>query len=155
MPKNEKTDWKEETKKHILKVQDYIFRICECLKARALFHDNSKLESPEAEIFEIYTEKLKETTYGSEEYKQFLSEMKPALDHHYKVNAHHPECFEDGIRGMTLIDLTEMLCDWKAATMRHNDGSLLQSLEINQERFGYSDELKQIFINTANYLFKE
>jgi hypothetical protein len=41
-----------------------------------------------------------------------------------------------------------MLCDWKAATLRHDDGDIRRSIEINQERFGYSDELKQILINT-------
>ena len=30
-------------------------------------------------------------TYGSDEYKACLTEMKPALDHHYAANRHHPE----------------------------------------------------------------
>jgi len=50
---------------------------------------------------------------------------------------------------MDLLDLVEMLCDWKAATERHKDGDLLRSIEQNQKRFLYSDELKQILINTA------
>ena len=33
--------------------------------------------------------------------------------------------------------------------MRHNDGDIMKSIEINQERFGYSDDLKQLLINTA------
>ena len=53
---------------------------------------------------------------------------------------------------MNLLDIVEMLCDWKAATMRHNDGNLSKSIEINQERYGYSDELKSIFIKTAREL---
>lgn len=55
------------------------------------------------------------------------------------------------IKSMDLIDLIEMISDWKAATMRHDDGDILKSLEINQKRFGYSDELKQILINTLKY----
>jgi len=55
---------------------------------------------------------------------------------------------EFGIRGMTLLDVVEMLCDWKAATQRHADGDILKSVEINQKRFGYSDELKAILRNT-------
>jgi len=39
------------------------------------------------------TPKLAGSTYGSEEYKAFLGQMKPALDHHYAVNDHHPEHF--------------------------------------------------------------
>jgi hypothetical protein len=76
-----------------------------------------------------------------------------ALDHHYKTNRHHPEHFENGIMGMTVIDLCEMLADWKAATLRHDNGDIFKSIDINQIRFGYSDELKQIFINTANQYF--
>lgn len=37
----------------------------------------------------------------------------------------------------------------KAATLRHNNGDLRKSIEMNQRRFGYSDELKQILLNTA------
>lgn len=49
---------------------------------------------------------------------------------------------------MTLVDLIELLADWDAASKRHPDGSIMNSVIINQKRFGYSDELKQIFINT-------
>jgi hypothetical protein len=41
-----------------------------------------------------------------------------------------------------------MLCDWRAAALRHADGDIWKSIEINQKRFGYSDELKEIFKNT-------
>jgi len=119
------------------------------LNQRSEDHDQSKLVSPEKEVFDKFTPKLATSTYGSEEYKGFLAAMKPALDHHYAKNSHHPEHYENGIQGMSLLDLIEMLCDWKAATMRHNDGDLAKSIEINQKRFGYSEELKGILINTA------
>lgn len=51
--------------------------------------------------------------------------------------------------GMTLVDLIEMLADWKAATERHEDGDLARSLVIQQERFGISDQLARILENTA------
>lgn len=50
---------------------------------------------------------------------------------------------------MNLIDIVEMFCDWKAATLRQNNGNLLKSIEINAERFNCDEQLKQIFINTA------
>lgn len=56
---------------------------------------------------------------------------------------------EFGISGMNLIDLIEMLCDWKAATIRHNDGDIRKSIAINQKRFGYSDEMKRFMLNTV------
>lgn len=108
----------------------------------------------EKEIFDQFTPLLKNSTYGSEEYKKFLTEMKVGLDHHYENNSHHPEHFDNGIQGMSLFDLLEMLCDWKAATMRHADGDIHKSIEINQKRFGYSDELKKIFLNTLYELNK-
>lgn len=63
------------------------------LMRRQFTHDRSKLKPPEVDTFTEYTSKLKGTTYGSEEYKQMLAEMKPALDHHYVNNRHHPEFF--------------------------------------------------------------
>jgi hypothetical protein len=136
------------TYEHIQQVQNLLMVCIGDLQERLLVHDQSKLVSPEKEIFDEFTPKLATSTYGSDEYKSFLAGMKPALDHHYANNSHHPEYFAEGIRGMSLIDLLEMLCDWKAATMRHNDGNILRSIEINQQRFGYSDELKQILLNT-------
>ena len=54
---------------------------------------------------------------------------------------------------MTLIDLMEMIADWLAATTRNPNGDIFDSIEKNQKRFRYSDELKSILIYTAqNYL---
>lgn len=138
-----------ETQKHIEQVRKYIRLMTDKLTTRGVEHDRLKLESPEVEIFAEYTPKLAESTYGSEEYAGYLKEMGPALQHHYANYRHHPEHFEKGIGDMNLVDIVEMLCDWKAATLRHNDGNLLKSIEVNAKRFGYDEQLKQIFINTA------
>lgn len=140
------------TMRHIETVRNYLNSVVKELLKRGERHDQTKLQSPEVETFDVYTAKLKHTTYGSPEYKKYLDEMKPALTHHNTNNRHHPEHHPDGIKGMTLVDLMEMLCDWKAATLRHNDGDILKSIEINQKRFGYSDELKSIMLNTATWL---
>jgi hypothetical protein len=113
------------------------------------------MTEPEVEYFDTYTPKLAGTTYGSDEYKQLLAELKPALDHHYAINRHHPEHYENGIRGMNLVDLVEMFCDWYAASKRHDDGDIMKSIAINQKRFGYSDDLKAIFENTCRDIFTE
>lgn len=143
-----------DTIRHIENVRKYLRFIIDCLITRGVEHDRLKLESPEVEIFTEYTPKLAQSTYGSEEYHTFLKEMDVALQHHYANYRHHPEHFERGINDMNLVDIVEMLCDWKAASMRHNDGNLLKSIEINARRFGYDDQLKQILINTAK-LFDE
>lgn len=143
-------DSRPDTYAHILQVQRFMGRVVTGLLARAIGHDQSKLVEPEVSVFDEYTPKLAALTYGSDEYKESLDAIRSgALDHHYANNSHHPEHYPDGIQGMSLLDIIEMFCDWKAATLRHDDGDLRKSIEINQERFGYSDELKQIFINTA------
>lgn len=149
--KNEYTQeqCKKDTMEHIGQVREFLMLVVGHLTERALAHDQSKLESPELEIFTEYTPKLKNSTYGSDEYKGFLVGMGEALKHHYEANSHHPEHYEVGIRGMNLLDVIEMFCDWKAATMRHADGDIYKSIEHNKNRFNMSDDLAQIFKNTA------
>lgn len=145
-------DSRPDTIAHIGTVRGFLGVFVKLLKARAEVHDASKLADPEKAAFDEFTPKLKGSTYGSDEYKSFLAAMKPALDHHYAHNSHHPEHFPDGIQGMSLLDLLEMLADWKAATERHADGNLARSIEINQKRFGYGDQLKSLLVNTARMM---
>lgn len=161
MPVGDYYNSREATLDHIEVVKEYLSIIVCQLGIRASRHDASKLGPWEKPIFDEYTPKLKNCTYGSDEYKQFLSEMSVALDHHYAHNRHHPEYFllhpdykdtpveNSPLERMNLVDLVEMFCDWMAATKRHADGDIYESIEYNQSRFGYSDELKQIFHNTA------
>jgi hypothetical protein len=155
-------DLRSETKKHIKKVEEMLHIVIKELVLRSINHDKSKLESPEREKLDEYVPKLKSSTYGSEQYNQFLKDLKPILDLHYKKNRHHPEHFkdvydEDGkwnpLAGMNLIDLIEMFCDWKAATLRHDDGDLNNSIEINKKRFNISNQITSIFQNSVD-LFK-
>lgn len=141
-----------ETQKHIEQVRKYIRFMNDKIDMRGVKHDASKLESPEVEIFAEYTPKLNATSFGTEEYYTNLEQMKPALVHHYAANRHHPEHFVNGVNDMTLIDIIEMICDWKASTLRHNDGNLLKSIEINAERFQMDGQLLQILINTARMI---
>lgn len=190
-------DSKADTLLHIKRVNELLIIASAELLRRAAIHDSSKLESPEKELFDVMTPKLKALVYGSAEYKQSLDELGVALRHHYANNSHHPEyydrwhcpmcnqdrkesetwvsngttpptrfcvpctggaaiyeCsfmpedFKPGINGMDLFDLIEMFLDWKAAGERHN-GDIFKSIEINKDRFKMSDQLAQIFRNTA------
>lgn len=138
------------TMHHIAMVQSFIHRFIKELLDRAEMHDQSKLTSPEVELFAEWTPKLAESTYGSEEYRSFLEKMGPALAHHYAKNRHHPEHFKNGVEDMNLVDLVEMFCDWKAATMRHNDGNLRKSIEHNANRFNMSPQIVRVLENTVN-----
>ena len=150
MPEEE---FRTQTLAHIHEVQKRMETVVNELRPAALRHDASKLKDPEAQTFRKFTPKLKDCTYGSDEYKRYLSEMQVALLHHYENNRHHPEHFEHGIAGMTLVDLVEMLADWKASGERHVDGgSMAKSLGIQKRRFDISDQLDEILWNTAREL---
>jgi len=142
-----------ETVKHIHKVRTYLYAMINELDERARLHDLSKLESPEKEIFGEFTPELGKTEYGSEEYKKLLEKVKPAIEHHYSKNRHHPEFHKKGINDMNLIDLVEMLCDWRAATERYLNGNIRKSIEHNSGRYGISPQLVGILENTVRELF--
>lgn len=138
-----------ETLKHIKRVNEFLIGFAQLLLDRAVAHDASKLEEPEKSAFEAATGKLKGLTYGSDEYRATLREnLGPAIRHHYDHNSHHPEHYTNGIPGMDLLDVVEMFCDWLAAAERHADGDMAKSIDINQERFGYTDELRCILSNS-------
>ena len=148
-------DSRPDTYEHIGVVANLLHEVVKELLDRARDHDLSKLIDPEKETFDEYTPKLKSSTFGSQEYKENLNGMGGALEHHYKNNRHHPQYFEQGIHGMNLIDLIEMICDWLAATQRHEDGDIRKSIEINKERFGYGDEIERLLHNTVDVLVKD
>lgn len=137
-----------DTLNHIARVRSLLVNVATNLLLRSEKHDLSKLREPEKNMFDEFTPKLKASTYGSDEYKGFLAQMNEALSHHYAENSHHPEHYKNGIDGMSLLDLIEMFCDWKAATERHADGSLERSIKLNKDRFNMSEQLVSIFENT-------
>lgn len=144
-------DSREKTQEHIDEVRKQIDIICDILKERGKNHDKSKLEDFEKPYFDENTENLAKEVYGSEEYKKSLEKLKPALEHHYKVNSHHPEHYENGIDGMNIYDIIEMWADWNAAVKRNKDGDIRKSLEINSRRFNLSNQLINIFNNTIEF----
>lgn len=121
--------------------------ICD-LAGRSVRHDLSKTEPPEVAYFDIGQPRLNDPAYayGTPAYFASLEELKPGMDHHYEVNDHHPEHFPDGINGMNLMQLVELLADWSdraGGNLRHS------IIEINMKRFGITPQLAQILINTA------
>lgn len=141
-----------ETQKHINTVSKFINVFVSQLLKRANEHDESKLDTPEFEAFAEYTPKLSKLKYDSPEYKESLKGLDEALSHHYAKNRHHPEHYPNGVDGMTLVDLIEMIADWKSSTLRMHEGNLLKSIEINAQRFNMSPQLTEIFKNTVDLL---
>lgn len=153
-------DSRPETYEHVSRVRHYMSLAIDNLKNRAADHDQSKFVEPELSAFDIATPKLATLKYGSEEYKQSLHDLGPALIHHFEHNDHHPEHRNNGCAGMSLMALIEMLCDWRAAServkQRTDDPNKVKTfeagLQYNRERFDYSDELAGILLNTAREL---
>lgn len=145
-------DSRSDTTAHILRVRELLYIVQNKLEARGFAHDQSKLHDPERSIFDEMTPKLKSLTYGSDEYRASLAQMKPALDSHYANNTHHPEHYTNGVDGMSLLDVLEMLLDWKAASERHANGCIRQSIQHNTARFSLAPQLVNLLTNTANEL---
>lgn len=145
-------DSTQDTLDHIRKVQSRIEEIRGYLLGRAQLHDASKLVQPEKAGYDRLTTRLAEVVYGTDEYRAALAEAKDTIAHHYAVNSHHPEHYPNGVAGMSLLDVIEMLCDWKAASERTKQGSIQASLTYNKERFGISDQLAGVLENTVREL---
>jgi uncharacterized protein DUF5662 len=139
-----------DTTLHIDRVRFLLGKCAIILLERGTRHDASKLEEPEKAIFDAVGNRLAVITYAGEEYKHSLADLKAALDHHYAHNTHHPEHYPNGVDGMSLFDLIEMLMDWKAAGERHPGGmNIVRSIEISSDRFSVGEQLKKILMNTA------
>lgn len=150
-------DSRPETRAHINRVRDFLAVATDNLRVRAERHDATKLVEPELSAFDVATPKLAELEYGSDEYRASLRELKPALEHHFAHNDHHPEHHSTGVNGMSLLSLLEMLCDWRAASertkQRGDDPEKVASFEAgliyNFERFGIEPQLAGVMMNTA------
>lgn len=145
-------DSTEDILRHIGKVRYKLLLFVQEIIDRSIHHDESKLLPPEKEIYDKYTPVLSKLEYGSDAYKETLKKMDVGVKHHWSENRHHPEYFPNGIDGMNLIDLVELLSDWKAAGERTKAGDIRKSIEINVERFHISPQLKSILLNTVDYM---
>jgi hypothetical protein len=143
-----------ETEQHINVVRRLAIDLAFQLIQRGMEHDKTKLESPEVDLFVKYTPELAKLQYGSPEYMECPKNLKPALDHHYANSRHHKEHFKNGVNDMHLLDLIEMFLDWKAASMRQQDGNLRKSIEINAERYSIGPQLTRILENSIELVDK-
>lgn len=145
-------DSTQDTLDHMHKVQARIQEIVHRLTIRAAHHDLSKLADPEKSLLDALGSQTNLPPYGSPEERARFDALSEFRKHHYAANDHHPEHTADGFRGMSLLSLTEMLCDWEAAGARHVSGGIQRSLEFNRKRFDISDELFAILENTVKEL---
>lgn len=137
------------TVKHIERVQHLLADICAAFRARAFAHDKSKFEDIELiplARMQALIEAEGQAPYGSAEYKRRTALLGPMIEHHHANNSHHPEHYKAGIAGMDLLDLIEMVCDWKAASERGGDDAV--GLTYSITKFGIGPQLASILKNT-------
>jgi hypothetical protein len=140
-------DSSAETLAHILEVRANIDAFVVEMLRRGRVHDASKMSEIEKPAFDEALPLLRGVSYGSPEYEAVVDRVRPALEHHYRRNSHHPEHYgAAGIAGMDLFDVVEMVCDWMAAATR-NPGDGVK-LAHNVQEFGIADQLAAILANT-------
>ena len=141
---------KKDTRQHIDQVAAFLEQMRSELERRKAVHDESKLCEPELSGYATCVPLFKGTEYGSPEYKAVVAKMRPAVDHHYDSNRHHPEFHgKASIKGMHLIDIIEMICDWKAAAIRAgNLDKFEENLTMNFRRFKVEPQLAAVMKNT-------
>lgn len=136
---------------HVNRVQNYMVAVLANLAQRTANHDRSKFTEKEIALV-LGKADLDKHEYMSDEERAALDNIKTAVQHHYAKNSHHPEHYHDGIDGMSLLDILEMACDWKAASESSKNGSYLNSIKQNTARFGLSIQMQYILMNTGREL---
>lgn len=137
----------EKSVEHIRQVQFYLVGCIQNLQHRLLLHDDSKLHEPERSAYEGLDEAVASVPFGSDEYQQVVKEhLGDALAHHYQHNPHHPSHYPNGVQGMSLFDLLEMLADLRAVC--DDKGKAIIDLDVNKRNDQMSDEVYQILLNT-------
>lgn len=125
--------------RHINLVRFNLNKIAHRLKERAVVHDSSKYSLDEFEGFKEINRIARETPFGSQAYKDSIKDNR-AVSLHYSRNTHHPEHYQGGIDEMSLLDIVEMLCDWKAASETYGLTAFKESLEIQKDRYKLTPE---------------
>lgn len=142
---------REDAVHHIDKVRRRLAVVIHLLSKRGIAHDASKLQEPELSGYQGLSDALQGLTYGTPEHRAAFAPFKGIIAHHYAHNSHHPEHWLNGVDDMSLLDVIEMLADWKAASERGN-GDFGESIRVSVGRFKIDPQLADILINTAKEL---
>lgn len=140
-------DYLHELVSHKKLVGHYLNQALYKLIRRAIEHDMSKFGPEEFWPYAYQLPRFREVEYGTPDYQECIKAIRPAIDHHFQQNRHHPEHFPEGIGGMNLLDVLEMVCDWMAASQRGGGGPL--RLDLQQKRFGIDDQLQGLIERTV------
>lgn len=139
-----------ETFRHKARVAELLSDVSGEIRQRAIVHDNSKVEGDALTGFGDANIDIRTVKYGGAMYEKAEDELHALKQAHYKQSRHHPEFYTAGIGDMGLLDLIEMLADWKAANERVLDnGKFVDSMEYNRDKFCIPASLMTVLFQTA------
>ena len=138
--------------KHKKSVKRRLLYIADKIRERAEAHDNSKLNYPELGWL-VAMDKEGRAPYGSEEYFEKQKRWECFFKHHYSENTHHPDHYDEGTKGMSVVDIVEMMCDVISYLDEIPQEKVFEVISEQAERFGFSSELKAILTNTLLLYF--
>ena len=142
-------EYLEMNKAHIAEFQQAIDTLTEKLKQRAKAHDASKLKEPELTQYTEAEEKLENFKPGSKSYLTFARKEDIILSKHYSKNPHHVEHFKNGFNDMTILDLVDVLTDWR---LDCGDEDWNKFVDDRKDYYKMSDQLVDIFKNSKDVL---
>jgi hypothetical protein len=140
-------DSRADTLAHIHLVRDNIDVFVSEMLRRGRDHDASKFSNIEKPGLDEVLPQLEGVAYGSPAWEDIVNRAAEALAHHYCHNSHQPEHYgNQGVAGMDLFDLVEMVCDWMAAASRNSADGV--KVGYNVQKFGIAPQLASIIENT-------
>jgi hypothetical protein len=137
---------------HVSEVQENLEVMIHDLKVRGINHDRSKFQEPEFSTFCETRPEFKKVNFGTKEYDAVVDKARLAVTHHHLSNRHHTAFYANGVQGMTLLDILEMLADWKAASRRSPGLSFADSLSRAFKKYEINETMQQFILNTIQYL---
>ena len=150
--KEELESYYQDTRQHIVNVQTQMHAVINELILRSNYHDSSKYDKEEAHTYAKVVPLFKGKEYGTPEHKAVGDMLGEAWKHHEQHNDHHTGYHINGINDMNLMSIIEMLCDWKAASLRNPNQIFRDSCSLNCDKYGACEQLKGVIMNTAQSL---
>lgn len=128
-------------------VKERLLFLADELYKRAYHHDDSKLQLPELQWL-IDMDKEPRYAYGTPEYFDKMKRWDKFFKSHYRNNRHHPDHFPNGVNDMNLADLCEYIVDIISYYKELHVNVALDTVNKQQQRFGFDEQLSQILKNT-------
>jgi len=122
------------------------------LRERATLHDLTKLQPTEFDVFCETHEEFTKARFGTPEYRAVEEKGRKAVQHHYRHNRHHVKHHRNGWKDMNLIDLLELLADWKAASRRNPNEWFEDGFVKAMNRAEFPEPIRILLTNTVRDL---